>query len=64
MDIRLMANIKNQAVLFRIIYRFNGYRQLNHTQVAGQMAPGLRYMVDEKFPDLPAKASPLRVCKL
>ena len=64
MNIRLMTHIKNQAVLFRIINRFNGYRQLNHTQVSGQMAPGLRYMVDEKFPDLPAETSPLRVCKL
>ena len=64
MNIRLMTHIKNQAVLFRIINRFNGYRQLNHAQVASQMAPGLRYMVDEKFPDLPAETSPLRVCKL
>ena len=41
MDIRLMTNIKYQTVLFRVKDGFNGYRQLNNTQVGGNMSAGL-----------------------
>ena len=61
MDIRLMADIKNQAVLLCIIYGFNGNRKLYNAQVSGQMAAGLCHIFNQKLPDLPAQASLLRL---
>ena len=52
MDIRLMTNIKYQAVFHCIKYGLDSDRQLNNTQIAGQMAAGLGYAGDQKFPNL------------
>ena len=55
MDIRLMANIKNQAVFIRVINGLKGYGQLNGTQIRGQMPAGFGYPIDQKRSDLLAK---------
>ena len=64
MNIRLMANIENQAVLHGIVNRLNGDAQFNGTQITGQMASGFGYIVNQEFPDFPAKLSPFLIGQL
>ena len=61
MNIRLMTNVKNQAVLHGIVNRLNGNAEFNRTQVSGQMSAGFGYILDQKFPNLPAELGPLLV---
>ena len=55
MHIRLMSDVKNQAVFFCIEYGFDGDAQLHNAQIAGQMAACPGNTGDQKFPDLCAK---------
>ena len=61
MHIRLMPNIKNQAVYLGIKNGFDGHAQLHHAQVSGQMSAGFGNVGDQKLPDLPAKLGSLPV---
>ena len=59
MDIALVAHIKDQSVLFRVKDPVDGHRQLHGPQIGGQVASGFRNMLDQKFPQLPAKKGQL-----
>ena len=63
MDIRLMTNIKNQAVTAGIKYSFQGQGKLHNAQIGGQMASRLCNIVYQEFPDLTAELLPLRLCQ-
>ncbi len=59
MHIRLVTNVKNQAVLLGIKNGLDGDAQLHHAQISGQMPAGLGNTGDQEFPDLPAKLGQL-----
>ena len=61
MHIRLMPNIKNQAVYLGIKNGLDGHAQLHHAQVSGQMSAGFGNVGDQKLPDLPAELGSLPV---
>ena len=61
MHIRLMTNIKNQAVNIRIKHGLDGDGKLNNAQITRQMAAGMADGRNEKFPDFPAKLCPFTI---
>ena len=61
MHIRLMPNIKNQAVYLGIKNGLDGHAQLHHAQVSGQMSAGFGNVGNQKLPDFPTKLGSLPV---
>ena len=61
MHIRLMTNVKNQAVHHGIKNGFNGDSELHRSKISGQMPAGLTDAGNQKFPDFPAQLFPLGV---
>ena len=58
-----MADIKNQAVMLRIKYSFQGEGQFHNAQIGGQVASRLSNIGDQEFPDLTAELFPLGLCQ-
>jgi hypothetical protein len=64
MNIRLVTNIKNQAVYIRIIYGFECNGKFYNAQIGCQMAAGAGHAADQKFPDFLAKLQTVLVGQL
>ena len=63
MHIRLMTDIKNQAVFLRIKNGLNGDAQFHNAQIPSQMTAGLGYAGNQKLPDLLAQAGPFFIAE-
>ena len=61
MHIRLVSDIKNQAVFHCIKYGLDGNGKLHRTQVGCQMASGFGHTFYQEVPDLPAQLSSLLI---
>ena len=59
MHIRLMTDVKHQAVSIRIKNSFDGNAQLYHTQIACQVSAGFRHAVNQKPANFVAKLAAL-----
>ena len=55
MNIALMADVKNETVLFCIEYALNCERQLHNAKIRRQMPAGLADMTNQKIADLPTE---------
>ena len=64
MHIRLMTNVKHQAVSIRIKHGLNGDTQLHHAQIASQVTAGFGHAVNQKLSDLIAKPAALAVIEV
>ena len=63
MDVALMPHVKNEAVARRVEHAVDGDGQLHHTEVRGEVPAGMRDLLDEKAPQLPAEQRKLRLRK-
>ena len=63
MHIRLMTDIKNQAVFHCIVNGLDGDAQFHSTQIAGEMPAGFGYIGNEKLPDLGAQLGALPIAE-
>ena len=64
MHIRLVTNVKHQAVLIRIKHGFNGDTQLHHAQITCQVPTGFGHTVNQKLADFVAKLAALSIIEV
>jgi hypothetical protein len=57
MGIALVPDIEHNTVFFRNIDSFQRDGELHRAEVGGEMPAGLRYVFNQKFPDLRAELS-------
>jgi len=57
--IALVPHVEHQPVHGGVKHPVNGYRQLHHPQVGGQVSAGFGYLIQEKTPQLTAKLAGL-----
>ena len=55
MDIRLMTDVKENAVLYRVIYAVERNGKLNTAEIRREMSARARYVFHQKFADFPAQ---------
>ena len=61
MHVRLVTNVKHQAVSIRIKHGFDSNAQLHHTQITCQVTAGLGDTVNQKLADIITKLTPLTI---